>query len=139
MPPLRPRHDFTLREIDQLEDRLYEHNAAASGHGDGRGLGFELLGDDGARIGAIAGHSWGGVAEIKQLWVDPAHRGEGLGLALLDAAIAEARQRDCRQVFLMSYDFQAPAFYEKRGFERLIEIPDWPAGHVNVLLRLRLD
>jgi ribosomal protein S18 acetylase RimI-like enzyme len=139
MGPLRARHDFTADEIDQLEDHLYAHNAAASGHRDGLGLGFEMLGDDGARIGAIAGHTWGAVAEIKQLWVEPAARGTGLGLALLDAALAEARRRGCKQVFLMSYDFQAPAFYERRGFTRLIEIADWPQGHVNVLLGLRLD
>lgn len=139
MPPIRPRQDFTPAEIDALEDRLYEHNAAATGHRDGLGLGFEVLDDAGAQIGAIAGHTWGGVAEIRQLWVDPAHRGEGLGLALLDAALDEARARGCRQVFLTSYDFQAPGLYEKRGFQRLIEIPDWPQGHVNVLLGLRLD
>jgi GNAT superfamily N-acetyltransferase len=139
MRPPRPRHDFSLEEIDQFEGRLYEHNSAATGHRDGRGLGFEMLDDVGARIGAIAGHTWGGVAEIKQLWVDDAHRGEGLGLALLDAAIAEARARGCRQMYLQSYDFQAPAFYEKRGFVRLIEIPDWPEGHVNVLMGLRLE
>jgi ribosomal protein S18 acetylase RimI-like enzyme len=38
----RLRHDFTPAEIDQLEDRLYEHNAAASGHRDGLGLGYAM-------------------------------------------------------------------------------------------------
>jgi hypothetical protein len=38
----------------------------------------------------------------------------------------------------MSYDFQAPGLYEKRGFKRTIEIPDWPEGHVHVLLGLQL-
>jgi ribosomal protein S18 acetylase RimI-like enzyme len=136
---LRPRHDFSALEIEALEDRLYEHNRAATGHADGRGLGFEVVDDAGAQIGAIAGHTWGGVAEIAQLWVDPAHRGAGHGLALLDAALAEARSRACRQVFVMSYAFQAPGLYERRGFTRLIEIPDWPKGHVHVLMRLVLD
>lgn len=139
MPDIRPRHDFTALEIDALEDRLYEHNRTATGHADGRGLGFAVHNDDGRQVGAIAGHTWGGVAEIQQLWVDPAHRGRGHGLALLDAALAEAKARGCRQVFLMTYDFQAPGLYEKRGFERLIEIPDWPQGHTHVLMRLRLD
>jgi len=135
---IRPRHDFSALEIDALEDRLYEHNRAATGHGDGRGLGFEASGEGGARIGAIAGHTWGGVAEIAQLWVDPAHRRRGLGLKLLDAALAEARARGCSQVFLMTYDFQAPWLYEKRGFERVVEIPGWPKDYVHILMRLRL-
>jgi N-acetylglutamate synthase-like GNAT family acetyltransferase len=101
-------------------------------------LGFEIRDEDGRQIGAIAGHTWGGVAEIGQLWVAPAHRGRGYGLALLDAAIAEARARGCRQVLVMSYDFQAPALYARRGFERVVEVADWPLGHVHVLLRLRL-
>ncbi|HLY78929.1 MAG TPA: GNAT family N-acetyltransferase [Caulobacteraceae bacterium] len=138
MPAPRPRHDFTAEDIEALEDRLYQHNSAATGHADGRGLGFEYLDDAGRQIGAIAGHTWGGVAEIAQLWVDPSHRGRGLGLALLDAALDEARRRDCRQVFVQSYDFQAPELYEARGFERMIEAADWPLGHVHVLLRLRL-
>jgi ribosomal protein S18 acetylase RimI-like enzyme len=139
MTTFRPRHDFTPDEIDALEQRLYEHNSAATGHRDGQGLGFEVLDDGGARIAAIAGHTWGGIAEIAQLWVDPAARGEGLGLALLDAALAEARARGCRQVFLMTYDFQAPGLYERRGFSRLIEVPDWPEGHTHMLMGLRLD
>ncbi len=39
----------------------------------------------------------------------------------------------------MTYDFQAPWLYEKRGFERLIEVDDWPEGHQHILMRLRLD
>ena len=139
MPEIRPRHDFSPLEIDALEDRLYEYNRAATGHADGRGLGFEIIGEDGAQVGAIAGHTWGGVAEIAQLWVDPAHRGRGAGLQLLDAALAEAKARGCRRVFLMTYDFQAPWLYERRGFTRVIEIPDWPLGHTHILMRRDLD
>ena len=138
MSAVRPRHDFSAGEIDWLEDRLYEHNSAATGHRDGRGLGFEVLDDAGARIGAIAGHTWGGVAEIGQLWVERAQRGRGLGLALLNAAIAEATARGCSEMFLMTYDFQAPGLYARRGFERLIDVEGWPKGHTHTLMRLRL-
>lgn len=135
---IQPRHDFTALEIEALEDRLYEHNRDATGHADGRGLGFAATDAAGAQIGAIAGHTWGGVAYVGQLWVDPTQRGRGLGLNLLDAALAEARARGCSQMLLMTYDFQAPWLYEKRGFERLCEIPDWPQGHTHILMRLRL-
>ena len=135
----RPRHDFSLEEIDWLEEGLYAHNSAATGHRDGHGLGFEYLDATGVRIGGVAGHTWGRVAEIVQLWVEPACRGRGLGLALLDAAIAEARARGCKRMFLMTYDFQAPGLYERRGFTRLIEVPDWPEGHTHILMRLELE
>ena len=135
----RPRHDFTPDEVDHLEDRLYAYNVEATGRSDGRGLSFEYIDDAGVQIGAVAGHTWADVAEILQLWVEPAHRGKGLGLALLDAAIAEARARGCKRMFLMTYDFQAPGLYERRGFPRIIEVPDWPEGHVHILMRLKLD
>ena len=137
-PAIRPRHDPTLAEIGALEDRLYEHNRAAVGRDDGAGLGFVVHDDAGVLIGAVAGHSWAGMAEIVQLWVDERHRGEGLGRALIEAFKAEAAARDCQSIFVMSYDFQAPAIYEKCGFRRVAEVEGWPPGHTHVALRLDL-
>ena len=70
-----PRHDLSIADIDRLEDRLYDHNRRATGLDDGRRLVFVALDTGGAQIGAVAGYSWAGIAEIKQLWVDEAHRG----------------------------------------------------------------
>jgi GNAT superfamily N-acetyltransferase len=93
-----PRHYLSVTEIDQLEDRLYEHNRRATGRDDGKGLAFVVVDEHGIQIGAIAGYSWAGMAEIKQLWVDEGYRGHGLGQRLLDAAIAEAIVRGCQSV-----------------------------------------
>ena len=134
-----PRHDISVAEIDRLEDRLYEHNRRAVGADDGRKFGFAALDDSGAEVGAIAGYSWAAMAEIKQLWVAAARRGEGLGRALVEAAAAEARARDCRVMWVMSYDFQAPGLYERCGFERVAELADWPPGHSHIVLRRRLS
>jgi ribosomal protein S18 acetylase RimI-like enzyme len=136
--PILPRHDFSIGEIDQLEDRLYRHNRDAVGQADGRGLGFASLDSGGEQTGAVAGYSWASVAEIKQLWVDEGNCGRGLGRALLEAFIAEAEARGCQSVWVMSYDFQAPGLYEKCGFERVAELMDWPPGYVHIVLRRRL-
>ncbi len=138
MPAIQPRHDLTVDEIDGLEDRLYEHNRAAVGRSDGAGLGFVIHDDGGRLIGAVAGHSWAGMAEIAQLWVDAAERGRGLGRALVEAATAEAARRECSRVFVLSYDFQAPGLYEKCGFRRVAEVEGWPPGYTHVVLRLDL-
>jgi GNAT superfamily N-acetyltransferase len=137
-PVISARHSATLEEIDALEDRLYEHNREAVGRHDGRGLGFAAFDGDGALIGGAAGYSWAGMAEISQLWVDERQRGKGLGHAFVEAFCAEAASRGCDRVFVMSYDFQAPALYEKCGFVRVAEIPGWPPGHRHVVLRLDL-
>jgi len=135
---IEPRHDLSSPEIDVLEQRLYEHNSKATGRDDGAGLGFVIRGEKGEMIGAVAGYSSAGMVEIRQLWVEEAHRGQGLGRALVEAAVGEARARGCAFVFVMSYEFQAPKLYELCGFERVAEIEDWPPGHRHVILRRRL-
>ena len=133
-----PQHTLSFAEIECLEDRLYGHNTRATGRDDGKGLAFVAIDEHRNQIGAIAGYSWAGMVEIKQLWVEENHRGHGLGRRLLEAAIAEAAARGCRFVWALSYTFQAPGLYEKFGFDRVTELPDWPPGHAHIVLRLQL-
>lgn len=133
-PVLEPRHDLTPMEIDAVEDRLYEHNRAATGRDDGEGLGFIIRDEGGKTVGITAGYTWAGISEIKQMWVDEAFRGRGYGRALLDAMITEARRRGVLRVWVASYDFQAPRMYERMGFKRMAEFEGWPEGRVNVIL-----
>jgi ribosomal protein S18 acetylase RimI-like enzyme len=137
-PPLiRARHDLTPGEIDGLEQRLYEFNVARTGDADGAALAF-FAEAGGELIGAVAGYTWGGFCELRQVWVDEAHRGRGLGRELMQAALAEAEARGCAQVFLTTFDFQAPDFYRGLGFEEAARIPDKPRGHTELIMRLRL-
>jgi GNAT superfamily N-acetyltransferase len=138
-PRVEARHDLSPSEIDLVEDRLYEHNSEAVGQHDGRGLGFVIRDESGRLIGVAAGYTWAGVSELKQMWVDKAHRGLGYAKALLEAFVEEARKRGVRRVWVASYDFQAPGMYEKAGFERITEFEGWPEGHVNVILCKRFD
>jgi GNAT superfamily N-acetyltransferase len=134
---LTERHDFSASEIDLLEEHIYEDNAAQTGHRDAAPLGFAFM-STGEMIGAIAGFTWGGFCEIRQLWVAKDHRGEGYGRALLERAIGEARARGCKRVYLSTYTFQAPGFYEHVGFTRLAEIAGKPAGQADIVMELRL-
>jgi ribosomal protein S18 acetylase RimI-like enzyme len=131
---IEPRHDLSANEIDAIEDRLYDHNRRATGCDDGQGLGFVIRDEAGHMIGVAAGYTWAGTSELKQLWVDEACRKRGHARALLDAFVAEARRRGVRRIWVSSYDFQAPALYEKAGFKRVAEFEGWPEGHTNVVL-----
>jgi ribosomal protein S18 acetylase RimI-like enzyme len=44
------------------------------------------------------------------------------------------RAVEVRQIWVASYDFQAPGMYEKAGFKRMAEFEGWPEGHVNMVL-----
>jgi ribosomal protein S18 acetylase RimI-like enzyme len=59
------------------------------------------------------------VLEVKGLAVDPARQGEGIGAALLDAAIDRAREGGARRLVLrvLSGNASARHLYESRGFE----------------------
>ena len=130
-----PRPD----EVLYLEDRLYEFNSTATGITDGEWLTILVRDDEDRIVAGIAGNTWGGCLEIRQFWVEEARRARGLGTRLFLAAEREARRRGCRQIFLATFTFQAPAFYAKHGFEVVAVVDDHPRGHRNVLLRKRLD
>jgi len=134
---IQDRHDLTAEQIDALEDRLYAFNAAQTGYHDAAPLAF-VAEVEGEPIGAAAGFTWGGVCELRQVWVHEDYRGHGLGRSLLSRAIQEARDRKCAYVFLATYDFQASAFYAKLGFVAVAEIRDKPLGHTDIVMRLSL-
>jgi N-acetylglutamate synthase-like GNAT family acetyltransferase len=130
--------DPTPEQVQYLEDRLYEFNSSVTRITDGEGLAIFVRDDTEQIVAGICGHTWGGYCEIRQLWVEESQRAQGLGTKLLGAAEHEARRRGCRQIFLMTFTFQAPAFYAKRGFETLATVDDYPRGHQTLLLRKRL-
>ena len=125
-------------DVLYLEDRIYEFNSAATGIAGGEWLTIFVRDDSGRVVAGLCGSTWGGWAEIRQFWVDAARRGRGLGTRLLEAAEAEARRRSCRQMLLMTFSFQAPAFYARRGFDVVAVVDDHPRGHQNLLMRKRL-
>ena len=131
---VQPRHDLSPIEIYAIEEYLDSHNRRATGRDGGRGLGFVIRDEAGRMIGVAAGYSWADTCELKQMWIDEAHRRRGYARALLNAFVAEAASRGVRRIWVASYDFQAPEMYEKAGFKRVAEFAEWPEGHSNIVL-----
>lgn len=75
---------------------------------------------------AESGWEW---LHIYFLWVADQFQRSGHGAALLARAEAEARSRGCRGIHLDSHDFQAPGFYERRGYRVFGVLEDYPPGH----------
>ncbi len=104
--------------LDQrLSDELSKYNAAAT---PGVAPEEELtvrIEDDGELLAGLSGWTWGQAAGIGLTWVHAEHRRSGLGSALLAAFEEEARRRGCTHVFVTSFTFQAPDFYQRHGYE----------------------
>jgi GNAT superfamily N-acetyltransferase len=126
-------------QVQYLEDRIYEFNSGATGITDGEWLAIFMRDDAGRIVAGLCGNTWGGCCEIRQLWVEESQRGRGVGTRLLATAEREARRRGCTKVFLMTFSFQAPAFYARQGFTTVATVDGFPRGHRNLLMRKRLD
>ena len=134
LAPVEPTPD----DVQYLEDRIYEFNSAVTGIGDGEWLAFLVRDQSGRIVAGLCGSTWGGTCEVRQFWVEESRRRGGLGTTLLRAAEQEARRRGCTEIVLMTFSFQAPAFYTRNGFEVMATIDNHPRGHRNLLMRKRL-
>ncbi|MGW7051819.1 GNAT family N-acetyltransferase [Streptomyces sp. NPDC054887] len=87
----------------------------------------------------LDGFTWGHWLHVQLLWVADAHRGAGLGSRLLARAESAAREeRGCRYARLETWDFQAPEFYRKLGYEVAGRVEDYPPGVTEYILTKRL-
>ncbi|MFG2722358.1 GNAT family N-acetyltransferase [Streptomyces sp. NPDC048416] len=87
------------------------------------------LNEAGLLAGGLVGRTWARWLHVDLLWVDPGLRSAGLGGQLLGHAEELARtERGCGYARVETWDFQAPEFYRKRGYEVVAAIPDYPPG-----------
>ncbi|MFE2293352.1 GNAT family N-acetyltransferase [Streptomyces sp. NPDC059452] len=97
------------------------------------------LDEDGAVAGGLTGRTWAYWLHVDLLWVDARHRGSGLGTRLLAEAERVARtERACTRSRLETWDFQAPEFYRKQGYEEIGRVEDYPPGVTEFILTKRL-
>jgi len=66
---------------------------------------------------------------VDALWIADKYRGKRHGTALMKKAESEARKRGIRNVFLNSFSFQAPGFYQKLGYREFGRLDNFPPGH----------
>jgi amino-acid N-acetyltransferase len=70
---------------------------------------------NGAFLGCVGLHiMWDDLAEVKSLAVPEESQGRGIGSALVEACINEARSIGLERIFALTY---RPAFFERLGFQ----------------------
>jgi ribosomal protein S18 acetylase RimI-like enzyme/DNA-binding transcriptional ArsR family regulator len=101
---------------------------------------FALL--DGAPVGTCALLPHGdGILELAKMAVAESHRRRGIGHALTSAAIARARARGVRTLFLLTSVRLAPAvaLYRSFGFREVARAPAVHVGYARPSIVLQLD
>jgi GNAT superfamily N-acetyltransferase len=93
---------------------------------------------DGHVVAGLIGDVALGWLSIHALWVMTHLRGVGLGSSILQAAENAAFDRGCRASILDTLEFQAPAFYEKRGYVRVGVVDDYRGGVQRIFMQKRL-
>jgi ribosomal protein S18 acetylase RimI-like enzyme len=121
-----------------LDHRIYEFNIRCTGFADGKAFASVIKDEAEAVVAAINGHSWGGCCYVAHLWVQEERRRQGIGRALLEATEEEAKNRGCTQVLLLTHSFQAPAFYERLGYQVQATIANYPQGHAQYVFVKKL-
>jgi GNAT superfamily N-acetyltransferase len=124
----------SAEDVQFLENQIDEHNMVRAGRRDFRRLTLFERNEQGEILAGLDGFTWAGWLEIRFVWVREDLRGQGHGRRLVEAAEVEARARGCRQAWLDSYTFQAPAFYQRLGYEVFGSLQDYPAPHSRVFM-----
>ena len=95
-------------------------NAAATlGIAPARQLTVQIIDASGELAAGMSGWTWGVAAGIGLTWVRETSRGDGIGAQLLAEFETEARSRGCTHVFVTSFTFQAPGFYQRHGYREI--------------------
>jgi GNAT superfamily N-acetyltransferase len=122
-------------ELSIVERGLAEHGEARSEPRNARPLVLFLRDAGGDVVGGLRAATVWGWLEIKWLWIAERHRGLGYGRRLVAAAEREAVGRGCRHAWLDTFDFQAPQFYARLGYDVFAALDDFPRGHTRYFLR----
>jgi len=121
-----------------IEQHLVAYNVATARLGTWHALTALVRDSEGQIIAGLIAELWGGCLELRYLWVREDRRGCGYGTRLLAAAEAEALARDCMQVVVDTFSFQAPTFYEKHGYAVCGVVDDFPQGFSKYVLNKRI-
>ncbi len=76
---------------------------------------------------------------VNWLWVAAPYRRKGEGSRIVSATEDEARAAGCRGVYLDTFTFQAPGFYQKLGYREFGRITDFPKGFDRIWMMKRFS
>ena len=112
----------------KILEPLGAFNESAAGPGNWSVMAVTVRDTTGEVIGGLWGRTGYGFLFVELLALGPA-RQRGLGRKVMAEAEAEARRQGLLGMWLDTWTFQAPGFYQKLGFTECGRITEYPPGH----------
>ena len=109
-----------------IGDLIRSYNRSKREVAENEPLNIYVEDEHGEIMAGLVAETFGNWLEIEYLFVKEDLRGQGIGSQLLQQAESEAKKRNCRYVFVNTYQFQAPAFYQKHGYKEVFTLKDYP-------------
>ena len=109
-----------------IGDLIRSYNRSKREVAESEPLNLYVEDEHGEIMAGLVAETFGNWLEIEYLFVKEDLRGQGIGSKLLQQAESEAKKRNCRFAFVNTYQFQAPAFYQKHGYKKVFTLKDYP-------------
>ena len=109
-----------------IGDLIRSYNRSKREAAESEPLNLYIEDEHGRLLAGLVAETFGNWLEIEYLFVKEELRGQGIGSQLLQQAESEAKKRNCRFAFVNTYQFQAPAFYQKYGYKEVFTLKDYP-------------
>lgn len=116
-------------EVLKLAENLTQDIEAQFGAREPECMNLILNGPEGQLLGGIRAHVHWGWVYITQVWIDKNQRNKGYLRQLMNELIKEAEKRGFTGLYIDTFDIKVSEIYEKLGFQRFGEIPNFPAGN----------
>ena len=124
---MQVRFENTESQKSQIiGDLIRSYNRSKREVAESEPLNLYIEDEHGEIMAGLVAETFGNWLEIEYLFVKEDLRGQGIGSKLLQQAESEAKKRNCRSVFVNTYQFQAPAFYQKQGYKEVFTLKDYP-------------
>lgn len=122
----RIAENVSQQDVEEIHSQLKKYNALKREASQRIPLGVFYEDEDGTKKAGLTGELFGNWLCIEYLWVSEELRGQGIGSTLLQKAEKEAVLHGARYVFVDTFDFQAPGFYVKHGYEQVFQLVQYP-------------
>ena len=114
------------QDVEEIHRELKKYNHSKREKSESIPIGAFYEDADGRKKAGLTGEIFGNWLCIKYLWVSEELRGQGFGSSLLEAAEKEALSHGAKYAFVNTFDFQAPEFYRKHGYEQVFTLSEYP-------------